>query len=91
MIEDAGPETVRDDVVPISEPSPFWNCAVDVPLAERGSGAQSDLRFCGAKKLPGQDPLRPCMRASPIKSNMIGGASGGRKEDRQSVPVASEI
>ena len=60
VIEVAGPETVRDVVVPISEPVTIWELRESMCRWPIGDPAQSEFRFCGAKKLPGQGPYCAC-------------------------------
>jgi len=64
VIEDAGPETVRDDVVPISEPVTILELRESMCRWPNGDLARSEFRFCGAKKLPGQGPY--CARHAGI-------------------------
>jgi GcrA cell cycle regulator len=60
VIEVAGPQTVRDVVVPISEPVTIWELRESMCRWPIGDPAQSEFRFCGAKKLPGQGPYCAC-------------------------------
>jgi GcrA cell cycle regulator len=60
VIRVAGPETVMDVVVPISEPVTIWQLRESTCRWPIGDPAQSEFRFCGAKKLPGQGPYCAC-------------------------------
>jgi GcrA cell cycle regulator len=50
------PQTVRDVVVPIAEPVTILELRESMCRWPIGDPAQSEFRFCGAKKLPGQGP-----------------------------------
>jgi GcrA cell cycle regulator len=60
VIEAAAPQTVRDVVVPISEPVTIVELRESMCRWPIGDPAQSEFRFCGAKKLPGQGPYCAC-------------------------------
>ena len=60
VIEAAAPQTVRDVVVPISEPVTIVELRESMCHWPIGDPAQSEFRFCGAKKLPGQGPYCAC-------------------------------
>jgi GcrA cell cycle regulator len=60
VIEGAAPQTVRDVVVPISEPVTVVELRESMCHWPIGDPAQSEFRFCGAKKLPGQGPYCAC-------------------------------
>ena len=70
VIEAPAPQTVRDVVVPISEPVTIMELRESMCRWPIGDPAQSQFRFCGAKKLPGEGPYCACHGASPIKPNM---------------------
>ncbi|MGH6794648.1 MAG: GcrA family cell cycle regulator [Methylocella sp.] len=59
-IEAPAPRTVRDVVVPISEPVTIAELRESMCRWPIGDPAQSEFRFCGAKKLPGQGPYCAC-------------------------------
>jgi FixJ family two-component response regulator len=54
------PQTVRDVVVPISEPVTIVELRESMCRWPIGDPAQSEFRFCGAKKLLGQGPYCAC-------------------------------
>jgi hypothetical protein len=54
------PQTVRDVVVPISEPVTIVELRESMCCWPIGDPAQPDFRFCGAKKLPGEGPYCAC-------------------------------
>jgi GcrA cell cycle regulator len=56
VIEAAAPQTVRDVVVPIFEPVTIVELRESMCRWPIGDPAQSEFRFCGAKKLLGQGP-----------------------------------
>ena len=56
----AAPQTVRDVVVPISEPVTISELRESMCRWPIGDPAQPEFRFCGAKKLPGQGPYCAC-------------------------------
>jgi GcrA cell cycle regulator len=56
VIEAPAPQTVRDVVVPISEPVTIVELRESMCRWPIGDPAQSEFRFCGAKKLPGEKP-----------------------------------
>jgi GcrA cell cycle regulator len=60
VIEVAAPQTVRDVVIPISEPVTILELRESMCRWPIGDPAQSEFRFCGAKKLPGQGPYCAC-------------------------------
>jgi GcrA cell cycle regulator len=60
VIEAAAPQTVRDVVVPISEPVMIVELRESMCQWPIGDPAQSEFRFCGAKKLPGQGSYCAC-------------------------------
>jgi GcrA cell cycle regulator len=60
VIEAAAPQTVRDVVVPISEPVTIVELRESMCRWPIGDPAQFQFRFCGAKKLPGQEPYCAC-------------------------------
>ncbi|MGC2224971.1 MAG: GcrA family cell cycle regulator [Methylocella sp.] len=60
VIEAAAPQAVRDVVVPISEPVTIVELREPMCHWPIGDPAQSEFRFCGAKKLPGQGPYCAC-------------------------------
>ena len=61
VIEAPTPQTVREVVVvPISEPVTIAELRESMCRWPIGDPAQSDFRFCGAKKLPGQGPYCAC-------------------------------
>ncbi len=60
VIEVAAPQTMRDVVVPISEPVTIVELRESMCRWPIGDPAQSEFRFCGAKKLPGQGPYCAC-------------------------------
>ena len=64
VIEAAAPQTVRDVVVPISEPVTIVELRESMCRWPIGDPAQSEFRFCGAKKLPGEGPY--CARHAGI-------------------------
>ena len=64
VIEAAAPQTVKDVVVPISEPVTIVELRESMCHWPIGDPAQSEFRFCGAKKLPGQGPY--CARHAGI-------------------------
>ncbi len=57
------PEAPRDIVVPICEPVTIVELRESMCRWPIGDPAQSDFRFCGAKKLPGQGPYCACHSA----------------------------
>ena len=60
VIEAPAPQTVREVVVPISEPVTISELRESMCRWPIGDPAQSEFRFCGAKKLPGQGPYCAC-------------------------------
>jgi GcrA cell cycle regulator len=60
MIDTPAPQTVRDVVVPISEPVTISELRESMCRWPIGDPAQPEFRFCGAKKLPGQGPYCAC-------------------------------
>ena len=60
VIGAAAPQTVRDVVVPISEPVTIMELRESMCRWPIGDPGQSEFRFCGAKKLPGQGPYCAC-------------------------------
>jgi GcrA cell cycle regulator len=60
VIDAPAPQTVRDVVVPISEPVTISELRESMCRWPIGDPAQSEFRFCGAKKLPGQGPYCAC-------------------------------
>ena len=64
VIEAPAPQTVRDVVVPISEPVTIVELRESMCRWPIGDPAQSEFRFCGAKKLPGEGPY--CARHAGI-------------------------
>ena len=60
VIEVAAPQTMRDVVVPISEPVTVLELRESMCRWPIGDPAQSEFRFCGAKKLPVQGPYCAC-------------------------------
>jgi len=56
VIAAPAPQTVRDVVVPISEPVTIAELRESMCRWPIGDPAQPEFRFCGAKKLPGQGP-----------------------------------
>ena len=79
VIEAAAPETVRDVVVPISEPVTIMELRESMCRWPIGDPGQSEFRFWARRNCRAKDHIAPVMRASPIKPNMTSGASGGRK------------
>jgi GcrA cell cycle regulator len=60
VIEAAAPQTVRDVVVPIFEPVSIVELRESMCRWPIGDPAQSEFRFCGAKKRPGEGPYCAC-------------------------------
>jgi GcrA cell cycle regulator len=60
VIEAAAPQTVRDVVVPISQPVTIVELRESMCRWPIGDPAQSEFRFCGAKKLPVEGPYCAC-------------------------------
>ncbi|MGH6800587.1 MAG: GcrA family cell cycle regulator [Methylocella sp.] len=60
VIEAPAPQKVQDVVVPISEPVTIVELRESMCRWPIGDPAQSEFRFCGAKKLPGQGPYCSC-------------------------------
>jgi GcrA cell cycle regulator len=60
VIEAPLPQRARDVVVPISEPVTILELRESMCRWPIGDPAQSDFRFCGAKKLPGNGPYCAC-------------------------------
>ena len=60
VIEAAAPQTVRDVVVLISEPVTIVELRESMCHWPIGDPAQSEFRFCGAKKLPVEGPYCAC-------------------------------
>src|ERR1700730_17742272 len=79
VIEAPAPQPVRDVVVPISDPVTISELRESMCRWPIGDPAQSEFRFCGAKKLPAEGPYCACHVAARFNPNITGGASGGRK------------
>jgi GcrA cell cycle regulator len=79
VIEAAAPQTVRDVVVPISEPVTIVELRESMCCWPIGDPAQPDFRFCGAKKLPGEGPYCACHAGIAYQTQHKGGASRGRR------------
>ena len=60
VIDTPAPQTVRDVVVPISEPVTISELRESMCRWPIGDPTQPEFRFCGAKKLPGQGPYCAC-------------------------------
>ena len=60
VIEAPAPQTVRDVVVPMSEPVTISELRELMCRWPIGDPAQPEFRFCGAKKLPGHGPYCAC-------------------------------
>jgi GcrA cell cycle regulator len=60
VIEAPASQPVRDVVVPMSEPVTIAELRASMCRWPIGDPAQSEFRFCGAKKLPGQGPYCAC-------------------------------
>jgi GcrA cell cycle regulator len=60
VIEAPAPQTVRDVVVPMSEPVTISELRESMCHWPIGDPAQSEFRFCGAKKLSSQGPYCAC-------------------------------
>ncbi len=60
VIEDLRPHTARDVVVPICEPVTIMELRESMCRWPMGDPTQSEFRYCGAKKLPGQGPYCSC-------------------------------
>ena len=63
VIEAPVPQKAREVVVPISEPVTILDLRESMCRWPIGDHAQSDFRFCGAKKIPGQGPYCACHSA----------------------------
>jgi GcrA cell cycle regulator len=79
VIEAAAPQTVRDVVVPISEPVTIVELRESMCHWPIGDPAQSEFRFCGAKKLPGQGPYCACHAGIAYQTQHDRRRGGGRK------------
>ena len=64
VIDAPAPQKVRDVVVPMSEPVTISELRESMCRWPIGDPAQSEFRFCGAKKLPGEGPY--CARHAGI-------------------------
>lgn len=60
VIEAPQPQAVKDVVVPICEPVTIMELRESMCRWPMGDPTQSEFRFCGAKKLPGQGPYCAC-------------------------------
>jgi len=60
VIEAPAPQPVRDVVVPIFEPVTIVELRESMCRWPIGNPAQSEFRFCGAKKRPGEGPYCAC-------------------------------
>jgi GcrA cell cycle regulator len=60
LIEALLPKTVADVVVPICEPVTIMDLRESMCRWPMGDPTQSEFRYCGAKKLPGQGPYCSC-------------------------------
>jgi GcrA cell cycle regulator len=60
VVEDLRPQVVRDVVVPICEPVTIMDLRESMCRWPMGDPTQSEFRYCGAKKLPGQGPYCSC-------------------------------
>ncbi len=63
VIEARLPQQAREVVVPIVEPVTILDLRESMCRWPIGDPAQSDFRYCGAKKIPGQGPYCACHSA----------------------------
>jgi GcrA cell cycle regulator len=60
VVEAPAPQTVREVVVPISEPATILELRESMCRWPVGDPTLPEFRFCGARKLPGQGPYCAC-------------------------------